>query len=181
MIQCIDDNKILKIQFSSIHIKYQHNFSLPSCIFWIFLSRTALGIFFITSRYSGILEEFGVSKSTIWCFQNVFFALLKCSLKHLWDLIVVYKTTKKKDRWVISKKVVKNKSWPKTYLLKDKEAYIVATSEIYDAHGLPKDIVRLTNELQQVFHGIIQRSIGNGIQTKYVQSYAYRFIKYVNR
>ena len=48
----------------------------------------------------------------------------------------------------------KNISVPKTYLLKDEEAYIVATSEMESAHGLPRDIICLANELQQVLHDL---------------------------
>ena len=55
---------------------------------------------------------------------------------------------------MIAKTVVKNKSGPKTYLLKDKEADIVSTSEIDSAHGLPRYIFSLTNELQQVLHDV---------------------------
>ena len=43
-----------------------------------------------------------------------------------------------------SEKIAKKKS-EKTYLLKDKEAYIVTTSEIDGAHGFPRDTVSLTN------------------------------------
>ena len=52
----------------------------------------------------------------------------------------------------------------KTYHLKDEEAYIVATSEIDGAHGLPRDIQTFTNGLQQVLHDVGGRSIGNGIK-----------------
>ena len=33
--------------------------------------------------------------------------------------------------------ISKNRPGPKTYLLKDKKAYIVSTSEIDGAHGIP--------------------------------------------
>ena len=42
----------------------------------------------------------------------------------------------------------------KTYLLKGKEAYIVATSEIDGAHGLPRDMKTFTDKLQQVIHEV---------------------------
>ena len=40
---------------------------------------------------------------------------------------------------------VKNITGPKTYLLKDDEAYIVATSEIDGTHGTPRDTTILAN------------------------------------
>ena len=53
-------------------------------------------IILIKSSYSKRHEEFGVPKYTIWCTLNVIFPPLKfSSLKHLWDIIVVDKTTDK--------------------------------------------------------------------------------------
>ena len=49
----------------------------------------------------------------------------------------VGKITRLIVREVIEKIVVKGKMGNKTYLIKDKEAYIVETSEIYGAHGIP--------------------------------------------
>ena len=49
---------------------------------------------------------------------------------------------------------VKNISGPKSYLIKDEEAYIVTKLEIYCAPGLPRDIVILTNEIQQVLYDV---------------------------
>ena len=43
---------------------------------------------------------------------------------------------------------VKNRTGPKTYLLKDDEAYIVATSEIDGVHGIPRYSIILENDLQ---------------------------------
>ena len=56
--------------------------------------------------------------------------------------------------------VFKNRHGPKTYLLKDKEAYIVETSKMEDARGFPRDSTSLANELQQVIHGVGKRRIG---------------------
>ena len=50
------------------------------------------------------------------------------------------KITKRIVREVIDKIVVKEKRGNKTYFIKDKEAYIMETSEIYGAHGIPIDI-----------------------------------------
>ena len=56
--------------------------------------------------------------------------------------------------------VVTKKRGNKIYLLKDEEAYIVATSEIYGAHELPRDIQTFNEELQQVLRDVFGRSIG---------------------
>ena len=69
----------------------------------------------------------------------------------------------------------------KTYLLKDKKAYIVATWEIDGAHGLPRDVVRLTNDLQQGIHKVGKQSISNGIKAKSAQRYAHWVIQHVNK
>ena len=79
-----------------------------------------------------------------------------------------------------AKIVVKNKSGNKTYLLKDEESYIVETSEIYGAHGIQRDIVSFTNEIQQVLHYVGKQIIGTVIQPKYAKSYARRVIQRVN-
>ena len=49
---------------------------------------------------------------------------------------------------------VKNRPRPKNYFLKYEEAYIVATSEIDDGHGLPRDSTIPTNDLQRVLHDV---------------------------
>ena len=93
------------------------------------------------------------------------------------DIIGVGKITKKIVREVIALTVINNKSGPKTYFLKDKEAYTVATSEIDGTHGLPRDILSLTNELQKLIHELGKRSIDNGIQPKSAQIYVHRVIE----
>ena len=50
------------------------------------------------------------------------------------------------------------------YLLKDEEAYIVATSEIDGAHVLPRDIQNFADELQQVLHEVGGQIIVNDIK-----------------
>ena len=82
---------------------------------------------------------------------------------------------------MIAKIVVKNKSGNKTYLIKDEKAYIVLTPEIYDAHGLPREIVSFTNELQQFLHDVGKKSIGNVVQHKFAQKYSSRVFQSVNR
>ena len=59
----------------------------------------------------------------------------------------VGKITNRIVREVMEKIVVREKSGNKTYLLKDKEAYIVETSEIDVTHGLPRDIEAFTDKI----------------------------------
>ena len=73
----------------------------------------------------------------------------------------VGKITKRIVIEVIAKIFVKNKSENKNNLIKEEESYIVATSEIDGAHGLPRDIETFTNELQQVLHDVGKIIIGN--------------------
>ena len=83
----------------------------------------------INSSYSDILENNKVPKSTLCQSLNIIFSPLKfSSLKYLWGIIIFGKITKKIVIEVITKTIFKKKSGKKTYLLKDKEAYIVATS-----------------------------------------------------
>ena len=83
-------------------------------------------------------------------------------------------------REVIDKIVVTKKSRNKTYLLKDEESYIVETTEIDVAHGLPRGIQTFTQDLQQVFHDLGGKSIGKCIKPSSAQSYAFRLIQRVN-
>ena len=97
------------------------------------------------SSYSEIFVKFVVPKSTLAYFLKEIFPPLKySSLKHLWDIMGVGKITKRIVREVVDKIVVTKKRINRTYLLKDKEAYIVATSEIDGAHVLPRDIQTFT-------------------------------------
>ena len=57
-------------------------------------------------------------------------------------------------RKTITENIVKFELGHESYLLKDKEAYIVATTEIEGAHGLPRDTSTISNELQQLLHGV---------------------------
>ena len=54
----------------------------------------------------------------------------------------------------------------------DKEAYIAAISEIYGEYRIPRDIVSLTNKIQQVIDNLGKLITGNGIQPKSAQRYA---------
>ena len=73
------------------------------------------------------------------------------------------------------------KKGQKTYPLKDEEEYIVATSEMDWAHGLPRDIYNFTSELQQVLHVIGQLIISNSIKPESAQRHARILIQRVNR
>ena len=93
----------------------------------------------------------------------------------------VGKITKRIVIEVIAKIFVKNKSENKNNLIKEEESYIVATSEIDGAHGLPRDIVTFTKELQQVLHDVGQQIIGNSIKPESAQRYSCRVIQRLNR
>ena len=92
----------------------------------------------------------------------------------------VGKIIKRIVREVIAKLVVKKKSGGKTYLLNNKESYIMATSEIDGAHGLPRDIETFNNKIQQVPHDVGQLSVGIAIKPESEKRYARRVIQRVN-
>ena len=116
----------------------------------------------IKSSYYDILENCGVPKSTICRSLNLIFPPLKLSsLKHLWDIIVVGKINEKIVREFITFATVKTIYGPKNYLLKDEEECIVVTSEIYGAHGLPRDSISLGNGLENNLHDVGKKMIGN--------------------
>ena len=62
---------------------------------------------------------------------------------------------------MITENIIKQKFGHKSYLLKDKEAYIVATSEIDGKHGLPRDAINVTNDLQRSLNDVGKLSIIN--------------------
>ena len=77
----------------------------------------------VKSSYSGILDEFGVQKTTLWITLNALLPPLKCySMKHLWDLIAVIKVTRQRVREVIGITTIKNRIGVPTDLIRDKEA-----------------------------------------------------------
>ena len=74
---------------------------------------------------------------------------MKCSsLKHLWYLMRLGEIRSKTVRKTITEKIVKSELGHESYLLKDKEASIVATTEIEGVHGLPRDTSTISDELQ---------------------------------
>ena len=72
----------------------------------------------------------------------------------------VGKMPKRTVREAIAKIITKKKSGNKVYLLKDKEAYIVATSEMDGAYRLPGYAIILAKKIQHVLHGVFKLSIG---------------------
>ena len=57
----------------------------------------------------------------------------------------------------------------------------MATSEIYGAHALPRDVMSLTNDSQQVLHYIGNQDIGNIIQHISTKRHSRIVIKQVNK
>ena len=90
--------------------------------------------------------------------MNVLLPSLKySSLKHLWYLMSLGETSNKTGRNTKTEKIVKHELGHESYILKDKKEYIVATAEIEGAHGLPRDTNTISDELQQVLHGVDPR------------------------
>ena len=82
---------------------------------------------------------------------------------------------------MITHTLVRNITGPKTYLLKDEEAYIVEISEIDGTRLLPRDTTSPANKLQQVIHDVGKWIIGNITKHKSAQRYAHRVIEWVNK
>ena len=77
---------------------------------------------------------------------------------------------------MITIKAAKKITGTRTYLLRYEEAYILATSGMDGAHGLPRYTISLTNELQQVLYDIGKKIIVNVIRHNYEKRYAHRVI-----
>ena len=76
-----------------------------------------------------IHDDFGVPKTTLQRYLNVIFPSLKYSLsKHLWYLMSLGEISNKTVRKTITENIVKNELGHESYLLKEEEAYIVATT-----------------------------------------------------
>ena len=56
----------------------------------------------------------------------------------------------------IREKIVKQELGHNSYLIKNEEAYIEATKAIEGAHGLPRDISTISDELQKFLHGAVR-------------------------
>ena len=84
-------------------------------------------------------------------------------------------------RKMITEKIVRFEVGHETHLLKDKEAYIVSTIEIEVAHGLPSYTCAISDELQQVLHGVDHRYANKTIAPDSALSYGRRVIMRVNK
>ena len=73
---------------------------------------------------------------------------------------------------MITKNIIKQKLGHKSSHLKDEEEYIVAATEIEGAHGLPRDTNTISNELQQVMHGVGRRESNKTIKSRSALRYA---------
>ena len=74
---------------------------------------------------------------------------MKCSLlKNLWYLMSLGEISNKTVRNTITENIVKQELGHKYYLLRDKEAYILETTEIEGAHGLTRDTTTVSDKLQ---------------------------------
>ena len=114
--------------------------------------------------------------------MNVIFPSLKCtSLKHLWHLVSLGKISNKTVINTIIEKIVKQELGHKSYLLRNEEAYIVATTEIEGEIGLPRGTTTISDELQQVLHGVGRRDVTKTITSDSALRYARRVIARVNK
>ena len=83
----------------------------------------------------------------LWCTKELSTKEYECNLtvaeifllKHLWYLMSLGKIRNKNLIKMTTQNIVKQKLGHNSYLLKDKEAYIVETSEIEGSHVLPRD------------------------------------------
>ena len=81
----------------------------------------------LKSSCAAIQDNFGVPKTSLQRYLNIIFPSLKCSsLKHLWHLMRLGEIRSKTVRKTITENIVKFELGHESYLLKDKEAYIVA-------------------------------------------------------
>ena len=116
----------------------------------------------LKSSCAAIHDNFDVPKTSIQRYRNLIFSPLKCSsLKHLWYLMSLGKISNKTVRKTITENIVKIKLGHKSYLLKDKEAYIAETIEIEGAHALRRDTTTISDELQQVLHDVGHQDTNN--------------------
>ena len=77
--------------------------------------------------------------------------------------------------------IIKNKLGHKSYLFKDKEAYIVEETEIEGAQGLLRHTAIIYNEIQQVLHVVVFRDYQKPIKPCSALRYAHRVIARVNK
>ena len=86
-------------------------------------------IILLNSSCAAIQDNFGVPKTSLHSHLNSIFPSLKCSLlKHLWYLMSLGEISNKTVGNKITEKIVRKQLGHKSYLVKEKEAYIVATT-----------------------------------------------------
>ena len=66
-------------------------------------------------------------------------------------------------------------------LIKNEEAYIVATVEMEIAHGLPKYAIILANEMEQVLRIVSIRNIFDDINSKSAMNYSRKVVEQLNK
>ena len=59
-----------------------------------------------------------------------------------------------------------------TKLIIDTESYIFTTEEMEGVYGIPRDIISIKNELQQVLHLVGKLRIVDGIKQNYTYKYS---------
>ena len=129
-----------------------------------------------------IQDNFGVTKTSLQRYLNAIFPRLKCSsLKHLWYLMSLGEIRNKTVRKTITEKIFQQEVGHKSYLLRDEESYIAATTEIEGARGLPRDNTTISDELQQGLHGVGRRDVNKTITPDSSLRYARRVIARVNK
>ena len=117
---------------SNRYIYGSENISLPSgrghYTDWE-LRQSVEEIILLKSSCAAIQEKFGVPKTSLQRYLNILFPSLKCSsLKHLWYLMRSGEISNKTVRKTITEIIFRFEVGHKTHLLKDKEAYILATT-----------------------------------------------------
>ena len=84
-------------------------------------------------------------------------------------------------RKTITENIVKQELGHNSYLLKDEESYIVVTTEIDVAHGLPSNTTTISDEIQKVIHGVSRWDANKTITPDPALRYARRVIVRVNK
>ena len=139
-------------------------------------------IILLKSSCAAIQDNFGVPKTSLKRYLNVISPSLKfSSLKHLWYLMSLGEISNKTVRKTITENIVKQELGHKYYLIKDKEAYIVETTEIEGANGLPRDTKTISDDLQQVLHVMGRQDANKTITPDSELRYYRRVIGSVNK
>ena len=95
--------------------------------------------------------------------------------------MILEKTSNKTVRNKITENIFKQDLGDKYYFLRNKEVYIVAIAEIEGLHGLPRDATTISDELQQVLHGVVCLDTNKTITPPSALRYSRRVIARVNK